>query len=133
MHKSQVDKNQTSYAKGIKAEEIAADYLVSQGYEILERRYKTKYGEIDIIAICEDKQKNDGQVILCFVEVKVRNTYEEAMEAVTPRSRNRIEKSALYFLSQEPAYVAQPMRFDVIAITRGGKIWHLDNAWQACS
>ncbi len=128
-----MSKSQTSYAKGVRAEDVAADYLVSQGYEILERRYKTKYGEIDIIALHGNRQENDEQKILCFIEVKVRKTYEEAVEAVTPRSQQRIEKSALFFLSQEPAYVTRPMRFDVVAITRGGKIWHLDNAWQARS
>ncbi len=120
---------ETSYAKGMQAEDIAADYLAGQGYEILERRYKTKYGEIDIIASYE----NGDEKVLCFVEVKVRKAYEEAVEAVTPRSRKRIEKSALFFLSQEPSYVGKPMRFDVVAITRGGEIWHLDNAWQDCS
>jgi len=120
-------KSQTSYAKGVRAEDAAADYLAAQGYKILERRYKTKYGEIDIIAL----QGNGGQRILCFTEVKVRKTYEEAVEAVTPRSQQRIERSALSFLAQEPSYVAYDMRFDVVAITRGGKIWHLDNAWQA--
>ncbi|MCK5384890.1 MAG: YraN family protein [Alphaproteobacteria bacterium] len=123
----QKDKSQTSYAKGVEAEDIAADFLAEHGYEILERRYKTKYGEIDIIAL----QENGEQGVLCFVEVKVRNAYEEAVSAVTPRTQQRIENSALSFLAQEPAYVAYDMRFDVVAITRGCKIWHLDNAWQA--
>jgi putative endonuclease len=122
---------QTNYAKGVRAEDVAADYLAGQGYKILERRYKTKYGEIDIIALHENGQENDGQKTLCFIKVKVRKTYDEAVEAVTPRSRGRIEKSALFFLSQEPAYVTRSMRFDVVAITGGGEIWHLDNAWQA--
>lgn len=123
----QEDEVVSSYAKGVAAEDIAAEYLEERGYKILERRYKTKYGEIDIIAL----QESDVGKILCFVEVKVRNAYAEALEAVTPRSRNRIEKSALFFLSQEPSCLEHDMRFDVIAITRGGDIWHLDNAWQA--
>ncbi|MCK5373658.1 MAG: YraN family protein [Alphaproteobacteria bacterium] len=120
---------QTSYAKGVRAEDVAADYLNGLGYEILERRYKTQYGEIDIIAMFE----NDEEKILCFIEVKVRKHYKEAVEAVTPRTQKRIERSALSFLSQEPSYVTCDMRFDVVAITGGGEIWHLDNAWQACS
>ena len=120
---------QTSYAKGVRAEDVAADYLMEMGYKILERRYKTKYGEIDIIALLEKAEEK----VLCFVEVKVRKTYEEAVIAVTPRSQKRIEYSALSFLSQGPAYVTCDMRFDVVAITEGGEIWHLDNAWQACS
>jgi putative endonuclease len=125
----QKKKGETSYTKGVRAEDVAADYLVAQGYEILERRYKTKHGEIDIVAL----DKREREEILCFIEVKVRKAYDEAVEAVTPRSQKRIEKSALYFLSQEPSYVEHSMRFDVVAITCGGEIWHLDNAWQACT
>ena len=123
----QNDDAPTSYEKGVKAEDVAANFLEEQGYKILERRYKTKYGEIDIIALSE----SGGEKVLCFIEVKIRKGYDEAVEAVTPRTQQRIEKSALFFLSQEPAYIAHDMRFDVVAITRGGEIWHLDNAWQA--
>jgi len=119
----------TCYAKGVAAEDFAAEYLESQGYKIIERRYKTRYGEIDIIASLETKKNK----VLCFVEVKARQSREEALAAVTPRSCQRIEKAALFYLSKEPAYVSHDMRFDVVTITRGGEIWHLDNAWQACS
>lgn len=115
----------TNYTKGVKAEDVAAKFLEEKGYKILERRYKTRYGEIDIIALCK--------TVLCFVEVKTRSSYEEALQAVTPRTCRRIEKSALFFLSQELSYLSHDVRFDVVAITRGGEIWHLDNAWEACS
>lgn len=120
----------TSYAKGVEAEDMAVAYLLERGYEILEQRYKTKFGEVDIIALDLNTPENP---VLCFVEVKQRGRYEDALEALTPRMCRRIERSVLFFLSQEPAYVAYDMRFDVVAITRGGKISHLDNAWQVCS
>jgi putative endonuclease len=116
---------QTNFAKGMDAEEHAAEYMLRQGYEVLARRYKTKGGEIDLIA----RRKKQ----ICFVEVKVRQTETEALEAVTPRTQKRIEAAALYFISMHPEYADCDMRFDVIAITRPFKILHLDNAWEARS
>ncbi|MFP4097624.1 MAG: YraN family protein [Alphaproteobacteria bacterium] len=123
----------SSYAKGVGAEDVAANFLIGNGYEILERRYKTRYGEVDIVALHGAKSKEGDERVLCFIEVKVRRSYEEALLAVTPRSRLRIENAALFYISQEPSHVARDMRFDVIAVARDGDIWHLDNAWQACT
>ena len=117
------DSVQTNYARGVEAEERAAQYLEKQKYEIIVRRYKTKFGEVDIIA-------RKGNV-LCFVEVKMRQTIEEALESVTYRTRGRIEQSALYFISQHPEYLEYDMRFDVLTITKPFQITHLDNAWVA--
>ena len=115
----------TNHAKGVAAEERAADYLKQQGYEIIHTRYKTKFGEVDIIARHED--------VICFVEVKMRQSAEDALYAVTRRSRERIEKSALYFISEHSEMVDYAMRFDVITISKPFRIVHLDNAWEAGS
>lgn len=115
----------TNYAKGVMAEERARSYLRESGYKILETRYKTKFGEIDIIA--------EKGAVLCFVEVKIRQTLEDALMSVTPRARKRIELSALHFLSVYPEYVRYDMRFDVVAITASFDIVHLDNAWESSS
>ncbi len=113
----------TSYTRGVEAEECAAVYFEKGGYDILFRRYKTKFGEIDLIV------RKD--TVLAFVEVKARATVNDALEAVTPRTRKRIEQSALYFISQHTEYTEHDMRFDVIAVTEEKKITHLDNAWYA--
>ena len=117
--------NQTNHAKGADAETMAADYLARQGYDIIARRYKTKFGEIDLIA----RRKNT----LCFVEVKIRQTDEDALTSVTARSQKRIENAALHFIALHPEYTDYDMRFDVVAISKPFKILHLDNAWQARS
>ncbi len=111
----------TNHARGVEAEGLAVDYLQNHGYEILKTRYKTKFGEIDIIA-----KKDD---VLCFVEVKMRGCERDAFESVTARSQKRIEQSALFFLSAFPEYNDCGMRFDVIAVTPSKGITHLDNAW----
>jgi len=122
-------KEETSYSKGVRSEKLAGDYLQKKGFSIVEVRYKTKFGEIDIIA----KQ----EALLCFVEVKVRQKFADAMESVTKRAQKRIENSALFFLSEYPEYMNYDMRFDVITISGdmsgNMKISHLDNAWLASS
>jgi putative endonuclease len=116
---------ETNYAKGFQAEEAAANYLIKKGFEILRHRYKTKLGEIDLIA----RHKN----VLCFVEVKVRQSEVEALESINTKTQKRIENAALLFLAENPEYAECDMRFDVIGITKPFKIHHLDNAWEARS
>lgn len=111
-----------SYDQGIWAETIAAMYLCLKGYKILERRYKTKVGEIDIIA----RHKNT----VVFIEVKSRPSYDQALEAVLPQARRRIERTAEHFLAASPVYAGFNLRFDVLAVTGAFSVQHLDNAWQ---
>lgn len=112
----------TSYSKGVLAEKRAAMQLRLQGYKILQERYKTKFGEIDLIV-----QKDS---LIAFVEVKAHQSKVSSLNAVTQKSRRRIEQSALWFLSQHPEFNEFDMRFDVM-VFKGGGIWgqHLDNAW----
>ncbi|MBR2406803.1 MAG: YraN family protein [Clostridia bacterium] len=95
-------------SKGAAGEVLAARYLRDQGYRILGANYRTRFGEIDIIA-------TDGTYIV-FVEVKARaqNSYYAPREAVTVAKQRRIVKTALLFLSKHPTKL-QP-RFDVIEV-----------------
>lgn len=117
---------QTNYQKGVWAEKMAAAQLMVKGYKVLKTRYKTKGGEIDIIA-------SKGDMIV-FVEVKIRGKQSDALYAITPRNRRRVEQAALHFLAENPSYNDYAMRFDVMAFAKekGGGIWaeHLDNAWE---
>jgi putative endonuclease len=90
-------------------EETAVDFLKEQGYEIIARNYKTRFGEIDIIARDKDT--------LCFVEVKTRHTQRFGLpqEAVTSSKQRQIAKSALAFL-KERALLDKKARFDVVSI-----------------
>ncbi len=112
----------TSYSKGVLAEKRAAMQLRLQGYQVLQERYKTKFGEIDLI-VAKDN-------LVAFIEVKAHQSKAASLESVTEKSRRRIEQSALWFLSEYPEYNDFDMRFDVM-IFKGGGIWgeHLDNAW----
>ena len=121
---------QQAYQRGVDAEEHAARYLEALGYEVLERRFKTSYGEVDLIARFEDS--------LIFVEVKAHQSKVESLMAVTARSRQRIQNAALYYMSMYEYTAELGMRFDVISVTgdigknEGGiSVTHLDNAWFA--
>lgn len=118
----------TSYKTGLWAERLAAFYLRLKGYEILHTRYKTKVGEVDLVA-----RKRDT---IAFVEVKARSSVDVALSSVPAPSRKRIARAAEYFLmSEAEKFENFHLRFDVIAI---GSKWpfglkHLDNAWQVPS
>ena len=116
----------TSYSKGMLAEKAAVKQLKRGGYVVLHERYKTKFGEIDIIA-----QKDD---LVAFIEVKAHKSAEASLYAVTPKSRRRIEQSAMWFLSEFPAYNDYGLRFDVMVFKDGERdAEHLDNAWMVGS
>jgi putative endonuclease len=94
---------------GKQGEELACTVLRSRGYVILDRRYRTRSGEIDIVA-------RDGQMLV-FVEVKARvsEACGTAREAVTARKRHQlIRVAADYLAKQRLSDVA--VRFDVVTI-----------------
>ena len=90
-------------------EERAIRELERRGYAILARRYRTRHGEIDIVA------DDDGTIV--FVEVKVRETAEcgSAAEAVTTRKQRRHTAMAVDYLARNHI-TDTPCRFDVVAI-----------------
>lgn len=91
-------------------ETFAAEYLVRQGYEILEKNYRRQFGEVDIVA------RDRGTLV--FVEVKTRhsNLYGAPLEAVDQRKQRQLSKIAQgYLLNSHLHDVAA--RFDVIGVT----------------
>lgn len=96
-------------ALGQQGEEIAVRYLQKEGYRILDRNFRTRYGELDVICMKKD--------ILVFVEVKTRRseTYGTAEEALTPNKIEHIRKVALHYLNTRPVRHRE-IRFDVITI-----------------
>jgi putative endonuclease len=94
---------------GILGENIACAELEQRGYAILERRYRTRYGEIDIVA-------RDGDCTV-FVEVKTRDgsDFGDGAEAVTPWKQRRIARLAVDFLARHRLHDRR-CRFDVVAV-----------------
>lgn len=110
----------TNYLRGMIAEIYAILYLTLKGYSILEWRYKTPVGEIDIIA--------KRGAVLVFVEVKLRADVDSGMVAITPRMQQRISRAAGYFMASHSRFSALSQRFDAVAVS-GFRVRHLDNAW----
>lgn len=111
----------TSHNKGLAAEALAAIYLRLKGYKILERRYRTHLGEIDIIA------KRYG--VVAFIEVKFRRNYEEAAEAVDRINQSRVRKAAELYLAKHTEYTVFETRFDALVMAPGRLPEHIENAF----
>lgn len=91
---------------------MAERRLRDQGYEIVCRNYRTRFGEIDIIAKDRDT--------IVFVEVKARSSaaYGSAKAAITPHKRRKMSMLALYYLKTTRQTSARA-RFDVVTISTG--------------
>ena len=112
---------------GAKGEKLAVKFLKRKGYKIVQRNYRCKLGEIDIVA------RQDRTVV--FVEVKTRQTQEfgPPQSAVTAAKKRQISRAALWYI-KEKKLVDQSCRFDVIGISsspesRKPKIEHIENAF----
>lgn len=99
----------SNWVVGQSAEEVAANYLKKKGYEVLERNFRIRGGEIDIVA----KDRND----LVFVEVKARwsHNYGLPVESITSWKLKALYKTALFYI-QKVKWGDKPYRFDVVSV-----------------
>ncbi len=112
--------------KGLLGESAAADYLRGKGYDIIERNYHSRSGEIDIIA------SGHGYIVFAEVKLRAERALVSGLEAVDARKMRRIYKTACRWLQEHPSEL-QP-RFDVIQITRsesGFAFEHIEHAFGA--
>lgn len=105
---------------GKDGEKQAVKYLKKQGYKILETNYKTRFGEVDIIA------RKSGTV--AFIEVKTRlsDIFGTPSQAVTRARQHKYALAAKYYFAGE--IIDCTVRFDVIEIFRG-QLNHIENAF----
>ena len=119
---------------GARGEELAVRYLKNRGYRILERNYRVKLGEIDIIA----EQGGD----LVFIEVKTRSDslFGSPFDSVTVPKQKQLAKVALEYMSQCGCH-NRPARFDVVGVQlkaanaaqlQDAKIELMQNAFDLC-
>ena len=111
-----------AHGKGHRGEWLAALALRLKGYRILARRFRTKLGEVDLIA-----RRGD---IIAIVEVKARRTLIEAMDAVTPATQRRIEAAGDLWLARQPDFGRLSIRYDLIAILPRRWPVHVENIFQ---
>jgi putative endonuclease len=115
-------KKKQAYQSGILSEALSAWVLRAKGYRILERRYRTPSGEIDLIARHGDT--------LVFVEVKFRKTLDAAAFAIEPRQQVRINKAAQSYLTRNRLPANVHLRFDAMLVSPWAPLKHIKNAWQ---
>jgi putative endonuclease len=112
---------------GKSGEDLAVRFLRNKGYSIIGTNYRTRYGEIDIIA----RQRK----ILVFVEVKTRkgSFLDTPLSAVTATKQRHISMAAQEYLCKNDLFKSEA-RFDVIAVHLEGegapRIEHIDNAFE---
>lgn len=107
---------------GDSGERVAALFLEQRGYRILARNFRTRLGEMDLIA-----SDADG---LAFIEVRTRRGSRAGApeESLTPRKRARLMAVAQQFLQEHPDYAERPWRIDLVAIEldRAGRLARID-------
>ena len=104
-------------------EQRVADYLLNEGYIVLDMNYRTRYSEIDVIA--QDREE------LVFIEVKYRSDARKGhpLEAINSNKIKRIKNAALFYLRDHGYIIDQTMiRFDAIGIL-GNEMTHIKNAF----
>lgn len=115
-------RRQRALRRGSRGEWLASLALMLKGYRIVERRYRTKLGEIDLIA-------RRGDLVL-IVEVKVRSTLVQAMEAIGHLSERRIADAADLWLMRQPDHARLSIRFDMVAVLPRRWPVHVENIFQ---
>ena len=118
---------QTKYQAGMQAQQQAESHLTDKGYRILERNYRIRTGEVDIIA-------QQGSYVI-FIEVKFRRGTEYGLprESVGVTKQQRIVRTAMHYISTRNID-DRDFRFDVIeVIAQGGNVQvnHIENAFDA--
>lgn len=110
-----------AYEKGLEGERLALEFLLKKGYSFIESRYRTAFGEIDLIV----KKGNR----LVFVEVKYRTKAGKGMgaKAITPKKQEKFLLAAQQYIL-DFSLEDTPMQIDVIEISKQG-IWHIENAF----
>ncbi len=106
---------------GHRSERLAAWALRLKGYRIVERRFRTKQGEIDIIA-----RKGD---LVAMVEVKARNTLDDAINSVTATTQRRIENAGDIWLSRQRDHARLSIRFDIMVVVPRKWPYHFKGAF----
>jgi putative endonuclease len=113
--------------RGDEAEDAVVAFLAAHGYQVLERNFTCRYGEVDIVAEHGDT--------LCFIEVRMRSssTWGDPSATVSFAKQRRVVKAALYYL-QRHRRADQMLRFDVVSVLGAAgqaKLEHIPNAFDA--
>lgn len=113
---SSTDKNQSTNT-GILGEDLVAQWLEREGWQILARRWRCRWGELDIVAL--ENLPQSSSPMLAFVEVKTRrrrNWDGDGLLSITESKQEKLSLAAEIFLSDRPDLADYPCRFDVALV-----------------
>ena len=109
---------------GDTGEQIAADHLARRGFQILDRNYRTRFGELDIVA-CDGRQ-----IVFCEVKCRVANRAgRDPLESVHPSKQSQVRRMAGRWLIEREHPRVRDLRFDAIGVTLApdGRLLRLDH------
>ena len=109
---------------GATGEQFAADHLARRGFQILDRNYRTRWGELDIIA-CDEHQ-----IVFCEVKCRIANRAgRDPLESVHTAKRAQVRRMAGRWLNERRHPRVGDLRFDAIGVTLSpdGKLLRLDH------
>lgn len=117
------DKRTDKRKQGDDKERLAESYLVQQGFELIERNFSSKTGEIDLIMRDQD--------YLVFIEVRYRENAEfgGALASITRSKQNKLRRTAEFYLLENFGNTPPPCRFDAIGIEAGDHLEWVKNAF----
>lgn len=110
----------SSQVLGQKGEDAACRWYVDHGYRIVDRNWRVKEGEIDVIAT------GDGQLVFCEVKTRSSQRYGSPAEAVDYRKQTRLRRLAAAWLAQNPGH--RRVRFDVASVM-ANRVEIIENAF----
>jgi putative endonuclease len=117
--------NDTRRRLGAAGEQLAADHLARRGFQVLERNFRTRWGELDIVA------SNGHSIVFCEVKCRVANrSNRDPLESVHARKRIQVRRMATQWLRERPDRPgAVELRFDAIGVTLepNGRLVRLDH------
>jgi putative endonuclease len=108
------------YRHGIFAEYAAASLLMLKGYRVLNRRWRCKFGEIDLVVVRGKR--------LAFVEVKQRRTLEDAQFSISDGQAARIKDAADLWLQANPRFRDFDLAFDAVYVVKKQWPLHVEHA-----
>jgi putative endonuclease len=111
--------------RGRDAEHRACEYLRQQGLRLLERNFRTRGGELDLVLM------DGATVVVAEVRSRRHAGYGGALASIDARKQRRIVHATRLLLAQRPALAGRPLRFDVIAIEPTGKLHWIRGAFDA--
>ncbi|MEW6553238.1 MAG: YraN family protein [Actinomycetota bacterium] len=111
---------------GMAGEDAACAFLRRKGYRIIDRNYRCRFGELDIVA------SRRGMTVFCEVKARSLGDFEEVLGAVDAKRQGRMARAASHYLAERGGGNTG-CRFDVIALLKSGATWkivHVEDAFE---